>query len=46
LSIETGLRLDVDWSKVLFSDESRFCFHSPDGRERIYRRNGDLQIVL
>lgn len=25
-----------DWSKILFSDESRFCSRSPDGRERIY----------
>jgi len=39
LSIETGLRLDVNWSKVLFNDESRL--HSPDGRERVYHRNGE-----
>jgi len=31
----------ADWSKVLFSDESRFCLYSPDGRERIYRRSGE-----
>lgn len=26
------------WSKVLFTDESRFCLRSPDGRERVWRR--------
>lgn len=30
-----------DWSNVLFSDESRFCLHSSDGRERVYRRRGE-----
>ncbi|XP_014473495.1 PREDICTED: uncharacterized protein LOC106743807 [Dinoponera quadriceps] len=30
------LRLDV-----LFSDESRFCLYSPDGRERVYHRIGE-----
>lgn len=27
-----------DWRRVLFSDESRFALHSPDGRERVWRR--------
>lgn len=31
----------TDWSKILFSDESRFCLYSPDGRERVYRRDGE-----
>lgn len=31
----------ADWGKVLFSDESRFCLYSPDGRERVYRRRGE-----
>lgn len=26
------------WSNVLFTDESRVCLRSPDGRERVYRR--------
>lgn len=29
------------WSNVLFTDESRFCLHSPDGRKRVWRRNGE-----
>lgn len=29
------------WDTVLFTDESRFCLHSPDGRERVYRRRGE-----
>lgn len=29
------------WSKVLFSDESRFCLRSPDGRQRVWRRSGE-----
>lgn len=29
------------WSKVLFTDESRFCINSIDGRERLYRRPGE-----
>ncbi|EFA12077.1 Transposable element Tc3 transposase-like Protein [Tribolium castaneum] len=28
-------------SRVLFSDEWRFCLHSPDGRHRIWRRSGE-----
>lgn len=30
-----------EWSKVLFSDESRFCLRSPDGRQRVWRRTGE-----
>lgn len=30
-----------DWSLVLFSDESRFCLRSPDGREKVWRRRGE-----
>lgn len=30
-----------DWRQVLFSDESRFCLRSPDGRERVWRRQGE-----
>lgn len=29
------------WSQVLFSDESRFCLRSPDGRQRVWRRAGE-----
>lgn len=29
------------WSKVLFSDESRFCLRSSDGRQRVWRRTGE-----
>lgn len=31
----------ADWSNVLFTDESRFALFSPDGRERVYRRDGE-----
>lgn len=31
----------VQWSSVMFSDESRFCLRSPDGRERVRRRPGE-----
>ena len=30
-----------DWSRVLFTDESRFCLRSADGRQRVYRRSGE-----
>lgn len=30
-----------EWSQVLFTDESRFCLRSPDGRERVWRRPGE-----
>lgn len=30
-----------DWSRVLFTDESRFCLKVPDGRQRVYRRLGE-----
>lgn len=29
------------WVNVLFTDESRFCINSIDGRERLYRRRGE-----
>jgi len=29
------------WSRVIFSDESRFCLSSADGRERVWRRRGE-----
>lgn len=29
------------WSRVLFTDESRFCLRSPDGRERVWRRQNE-----
>lgn len=31
----------TQWSTVLFPGESRFCLHSPDGRERVWRRTGE-----
>jgi transposase len=30
-----------DWGNVLFTDESRYCLRSPDGRERVWRRTGE-----
>ena len=30
-----------EWKNILFSDESRYCLKSPDGRQRIYRRTGE-----
>ena len=30
-----------EWSRVLFTDESRFCLRSPDGSERVWRRAGE-----
>ncbi|KAI5695774.1 hypothetical protein M8J75_003330 [Diaphorina citri] len=29
------------WDRVLFSDETRVCLNSPDGRERVWRRRGE-----
>jgi len=29
------------WANVLFTDESRFCVNSIDGREKLYRRRGE-----
>lgn len=29
------------WNNVLFSDESRFCLRTVDGRRRVYRRRGE-----
>ena len=34
-------RLNVEWSKTLFSDESRFSLYHSDGRARVYRRTGE-----
>lgn len=31
----------VEWSRVLFSDESRFCLEHPDRRTRVWRRRGE-----
>ena len=31
----------LQWSRVLFSDESRFNLHFNDGRTRVYRRQGE-----
>lgn len=30
-----------DWKRVLFTDETRVSLHSPDGRERVWRRHGE-----
>ena len=30
-----------DWSRVLFTDESRFSLYRNDGRDRVYRRAGE-----
>ncbi|KAI5708985.1 hypothetical protein M8J76_007589 [Diaphorina citri] len=32
---------DAQWDRVLFSDETRVCLNSPDGRERVLRRRGE-----
>lgn len=32
---------DEDWSRVMFSDESRFCLFTHDGKRRVYRRPGE-----
>ena len=29
------------WRKVMFSDESRFLLYRADGRQRVYRRDGE-----
>lgn len=29
------------WGTVLFTDESRFTLHGPDGRQRVWRRRGE-----
>ncbi|KAL0881938.1 hypothetical protein ABMA27_001695 [Loxostege sticticalis] len=36
---------DEDWSRVIFSDESRFCLFTNDGRRRVYRRPAPLLRV-
>lgn len=30
-----------EWSNTLFSDESRFALHVPDGRQLVWRRPGE-----
>lgn len=30
-----------DWQRVVFTDESRFCLFTVDGRQRVYRRRGE-----
>ena len=32
------------WSRVLFSDESRFCLRTVDGRIRVWRRRGERHL--
>lgn len=32
---------DEAWSQVLFTDESRFCLKSDDGRVKVWRRSGE-----
>jgi transposase len=32
---------EEQWGSVLFTDESRFTLRSPDGRERVWRRQGE-----
>ncbi|RZB39542.1 DDE 3 and/or HTH 28 domain containing protein, partial [Asbolus verrucosus] len=31
----------AEWGRILFTDESRFCLKSPDGRRRVWRRPGE-----
>lgn len=31
----------IEWSRVLFTDESRFCVNFVDGRERMWRYHGE-----
>lgn len=31
----------AQWKAVLFTDESRFCLYSSDGRQRVWRRPGE-----
>jgi hypothetical protein len=30
-----------EWGRILFTDESRFCLRSPDGRQRVSRRTDE-----
>ncbi|CAH1384644.1 unnamed protein product, partial [Tenebrio molitor] len=30
-----------EWGRILFTDESRFCLRSPNGRQRVWRRTGE-----
>ena len=34
-----------NWNQVMFSDESRFCSSKPDGRERVWRRRGLVNVM-
>lgn len=34
------------WSKVLFTDESRIALRAPDGRERVWRRQGERHLPI
>jgi hypothetical protein len=36
---------EEQWGSVLFTDESRFTLRSPDGRDRVWRRQGELGVV-
>jgi transposase len=29
-----------EWGRILFTDESKFCLRSPDGRQRVWRSTG------
>ncbi|KAI4465039.1 transposable element-related [Holotrichia oblita] len=35
----------VEWHKVVFSDESRFCLRMHDGRMRVRRRRGERRDI-
>ena len=37
-------RLEKEWRSVVFSDESRFCSSSSDGRTRVRRRFGERHL--
>ena len=34
----------VEWSSVVFSDESRFCIYASNGRTRVRRRPGECHL--
>jgi transposase len=40
-AIEHTYWTEKQWGSVLFTDESRFTLRSPDGRERVWRRQGE-----
>lgn len=33
-----------EWGHVIFTDESRVALHSPDGRQRVWRRRGERYL--